>query len=87
MAINSFLCRLALAQFPEDFFTHVFIDEAGHATEPEALIALAGLMNLDNPNGGQVIMAGDPRQLGPVLRSPLAIENGLGKLFQRDMSF
>ncbi|XP_041457695.1 putative helicase MOV-10 [Lytechinus variegatus] len=69
--------RIALAQFPDNFFTHVFIDEAGHATEPEALIALAGVMNLDNPKGGQVILAGDPRQLGPVLRSPLAIENGL----------
>ncbi|XP_030827959.1 putative helicase MOV-10 isoform X2 [Strongylocentrotus purpuratus] len=69
--------RLALAQFPENFFTHVFIDEAGHATEPEALIALAGLINLDNPKGGQIILAGDPKQLGPVLRSPLAIENGL----------
>lgn len=69
--------RLALAQFPQNFFTHVFIDEAGHATEPEALIGLAGLMNLDNPKGGQVVLAGDPRQLGPVLRSPLAIENGL----------
>ncbi|XP_071484918.1 putative helicase MOV-10 [Diadema antillarum] len=69
--------RLALAQFPPDFFTHVVIDEAGHATEPEALIALAGLLSPNNPLGGQVVLAGDPKQLGPVLRSPNAIEHGL----------
>lgn len=69
--------RLGLAELPRNFFTHVFIDEAGHATEPEAVIALAGLLNLDNPDGGQMVLAGDPRQLGPVLRSPLSIDNGL----------
>jgi hypothetical protein len=30
------------AGFPEAHFTHVFVDEAGHAMEPEALISLAG---------------------------------------------
>ena len=76
--------RLALAQFQRGFFTHVFIDEAGHATEPEALIPLPGLLDLDNPNGGQLVMAGDPRQLGPVLRSPHSIENGLGEFLTSD---
>ena len=29
-------------------------------------------------SGGQVVLAGDPKQLGPVLRSPISIEFGLG---------
>lgn len=39
-----------------------------------------GLMEVketDNP-GGQLVLAGDPRQLGPVLRSPLTQKHGLG---------
>lgn len=27
---------------PEDHFTHVFVDEAGHAVETECLVPLAG---------------------------------------------
>lgn len=34
--------RMASADLPENHFTHVFIDEAGHAMEPEAVIAVAG---------------------------------------------
>ncbi len=33
---------MASADLPENHFTHVFIDEAGHALEPEAVIAVAG---------------------------------------------
>ncbi|XP_054251935.1 helicase MOV-10 [Indicator indicator] len=74
--------RLVSANFPPGFFSHVFIDECGQAVEPESVIAIAGLLTpMDqktNPNGGQLVLAGDPQQLGPVLRSPLAIEHGLG---------
>ncbi|XP_050182650.1 helicase MOV-10 [Myiozetetes cayanensis] len=74
--------RLVSANFPPGFFTHVFIDECGHAVEPESVVAIAGLLTpMDektNPKGGQLVLAGDPKQLGPVLTSPLAMEHGLG---------
>ena len=56
------------------------MDESGQATEPETLIAIAGIFEseVDAKDGGQVVLAGDPEQLGPVLRSPLAIRDGLG---------
>jgi hypothetical protein len=59
-------------------FTHVLIDEAGQAMLPEALIPL-GLLSprgsLD-PGWGAVL-CGDPRQLGPVVRSAAAAGAGL----------
>lgn len=71
--------RLVSANFPRDHFTHIFIDEAGHATEPECIIPVAGLLDPDNPIGGQLVLAGDPKQLGPILRSPISQKYGLGK--------
>ena len=68
--------RLASANFPPGHFTHIFIDEAGHAVEPETLIAISGIMEV---NSGQVVLAGDPKQLGPILRSPFTIKYGLGE--------
>ncbi|CAH1266453.1 MOV10 [Branchiostoma lanceolatum] len=67
--------RLASANFPPGHFTHVFIDESGHAVEPEAVIPVSGLLSPES--GGQLVLAGDPKQLGPVLRSPVAIACGL----------
>ncbi|XP_054837044.1 helicase MOV-10 isoform X2 [Eublepharis macularius] len=73
--------RLVSADFPRGYFSHVFIDESGHAVEPESLVAIAGLLAMMDPKtnakGGQLVLAGDPQQLGPILRSPLAIEHGL----------
>lgn len=73
--------RLVTARFPDGHFSHVFVDESGHAVEPECLVAIAGILTpMDretNANGGQLVLAGDPKQLGPVLRSPLAIDHGL----------
>ncbi|XP_072281879.1 helicase MOV-10 [Pyxicephalus adspersus] len=77
--------RLVSANFPSGHFTHVFIDESGHAVEPECVTAIAGI--LDVAKGGQLVLAGDPKQLGPVLRSPLAIEHGLSmSLLERLMN-
>ncbi|KFV10524.1 Putative helicase Mov10l1, partial [Tauraco erythrolophus] len=54
-------------------FTHVIVDEAGQATEPESLIPI-GLISEAN---GQIILVGDPKQLGPVIKSKLALTFGL----------
>ncbi|NXW66608.1 M10L1 helicase, partial [Eurystomus gularis] len=54
-------------------FTHVILDEAGQASEPETLIPI-GLVSEAN---GQVVLVGDPKQLGPVIKSQMALAFGL----------
>uniref|UniRef100_A0A1B6MT70 RNA helicase n=1 Tax=Graphocephala atropunctata TaxID=36148 RepID=A0A1B6MT70_9HEMI len=61
--------------FPRGHFTHVLLDEAGQAMEPEILIPLAFL----HSSYGQAVLAGDPLQLGPVVLSKVAEELGLGE--------
>ncbi|XP_076244861.1 putative RNA helicase armitage [Calliopsis andreniformis] len=63
--------------FPREHFSHVLIDEAGQATEPEIMIPL----NFVHSDHGQVVLAGDPLQLGPVVQSRIA------KIFGLDESF
>ncbi|XP_012289828.3 RNA helicase Mov10l1 [Aotus nancymaae] len=64
-------------------FTHVFVDEAGQASEPECLVPL-GLMS---DVSGQIVLSGDPMQLGPVIKSRLAMAYGLNvSLLERLMS-
>ncbi|XP_074537209.1 putative helicase mov-10-B.2 [Halichoeres trimaculatus] len=67
--------RLVSGGIPVGHFTHIFLDEAGQAAEPECVIAIAGLLS---PGTGQLVLAGDPKQLGPIVRSRLALEHGLG---------
>lgn len=62
----------ALNEF-SDKFDYLFLDEAGHANEPETLIA-ASLLNYN----GCLVLAGDQFQLGPVCVSDLARVHGLG---------
>ncbi|CAL8319741.1 unnamed protein product [Merluccius merluccius] len=68
--------RLVTGGIPPGHFSHVFIDEAGHAVETECIIPIAGLLE---PGSGQVVLAGDPKQLGPILRSPLVQQYGMSK--------
>ncbi|KFP00238.1 Putative helicase Mov10l1, partial [Calypte anna] len=71
-------------------FTHVILDEAGQASEPETLIPI-GLVSESN---AQIVLVGDPKQLGPVIKSNIAQNFGLNmsllerltsrELYQRD---
>ncbi|KAG8905107.1 hypothetical protein FRC01_008474 [Tulasnella sp. 417] len=49
-------------------FDWIFIDEAGQAAEPEVLIPILSLSN-HNTN---VVLAGDHKQLGPIIHSPIS---------------
>ena len=64
-------------------FSHVIVDEAGQASEPECLCSLSGALAPTVAEGGpigagRVVLAGDPHQLGPVLQSKMAADAGLG---------
>ncbi|KII91294.1 hypothetical protein PLICRDRAFT_105552 [Plicaturopsis crispa FD-325 SS-3] len=71
---------------PRGHFSHIFIDEAGQATEPEAMISIKGMAD----NATNIVLSGDPKQLGPMIRSSVARELGLEKsylerLMERDV--
>eukprot|EP00051_Salpingoeca_urceolata_P013023 m.162816 g.162816 ORF g.162816 m.162816 type:complete len:371 (-) comp17674_c0_seq2:128-1240(-) len=59
------------------FFSHIIVDEAAQALEPEMLIAFS-LAQPTTP----VVLAGDPRQLGATVRSPQAAAMGLSTSLQ-----
>ncbi|XP_077974074.1 putative helicase mov-10-B.1 [Styela clava] len=75
--------RLASKSSLSNHFTNIFIDESGQAFEPECLIAVAGNLAV----GGKIVLAGDPKQLGPIVRSPICKTHGLQiSLLERLMS-
>ncbi|KAL9702500.1 hypothetical protein quinque_006018 [Culex quinquefasciatus] len=70
--------RLVQGNMKPNHFRHVFVDECGSASEPATLVALAGLVSKRRKIPASVVLAGDPHQLGPVVRSELAEQMGLG---------
>ncbi|KAG0494866.1 hypothetical protein HPP92_005860 [Vanilla planifolia] len=58
-------------------FSHIFLDEAGQASEPETMVPISTLCVEDTV----VVLAGDPMQLGPVVYSKEAERWGLGKSY------
>lgn len=66
---------------PRGHFTHLFFDEAGHATEPEVMIGIKTMADNDT----NVVLSGDPKQLGPIIRSAVARELGLEKSYLERM--
>lgn len=63
---------LRYAKLDPGYFTHLFIDECGSATEISTLVPIACAPR------AQIILSGDPKQLGPVLISKHASGFGLG---------
>ncbi|VFQ78197.1 unnamed protein product [Cuscuta campestris] len=58
-------------------FSHIFLDEAAQASEPETMIPLSNLLG----NETVFVLAGDPLQLGPIVFSKDAEKYGLGTSF------
>jgi helicase MOV-10 len=59
---------------PRGHFDLIVVDEAGQAFEAEAMAPIGCLLGPQT----QLVIAGDPKQLGPVVHHSLAKENGLG---------
>eukprot|EP00388_Colpodella_angusta_P023267 GDKJ01059418.1.p1 GENE.GDKJ01059418.1~~GDKJ01059418.1.p1 ORF type:complete len:510 (-),score=-7.54 GDKJ01059418.1:80-1609(-) len=57
---------------PTDHFSHLFVDEAGHATEQLLMIA-QNVTSCENETNckTKVVLAGDPKQLGPRVTMPV----------------
>ncbi|KAF7291981.1 RNA helicase [Mycena indigotica] len=68
------------------YYSHIFVDEAGQATEPEVMLPIKSLADVNT----NIVLAGDIKQLGPIVQSSLAASLGLSKsylvrLMQRDI--
>lgn len=59
--IGSFMFK----DLPSNYFTHVFVDEAGQVTEPEVMIPIS-LLDTTNKRS-QIVLFGDPLQVGPTV--------------------
>lgn len=75
VTIGTCYCLGSLAQIelPKGHYTHIIVDEAGQTIEPEIMIP----MTFVNKDSGQIIVAGDPMQLGPVVISKYCVEYGM----------
>jgi helicase MOV-10 len=66
-----------MLNIPAGHFSHIVIDEAAQAEEPLAMIPIILFSNAST----NVILAGDPHQLGPVIKLPYVSRAGLGKSY------
>ncbi|XP_042861099.1 putative helicase mov-10-B.1 [Penaeus japonicus] len=64
--------KIASAALPPGSISYVFLEECGQAMEPEALVGVCGVLGSD----GQLVLSGDPHQLGPVIRNTLCYSDG-----------
>lgn len=64
--------RIRTYKLRSNHFEYLFIDEAGQATETETLIPILVMSGGEEKQiYGQIIIAGDPKQLGPVCQSTI----------------
>jgi helicase MOV-10 len=68
---------LGALDVPVGHFSYIVIDEAAQAEEPLAMIPIMGFSNAYT----NVILAGDPNELGPIIKSATAARAGLGKSY------
>ncbi|XP_070695392.1 putative helicase mov-10-B.1 [Pempheris klunzingeri] len=66
--------RLVTGGIPQGHYSYLFVDEAGQAAETECIVPIAGLLT---PQRCQVVLAGDPKQLGPTIMSRMAKNYGM----------
>jgi helicase MOV-10 len=72
--------RFSFMGVPKGHFNVLVVDEAGHAIEPEVIAVAATLMDYNTTSkkrSGQLLLAGDPKQLGPVISSNVCEKHGL----------
>ena len=62
---------------PVGHFSHIVIDEAAQAEEPLVMIPIMTFSSTYT----NIILSGDPNQLGPIIESPTAARSGLGKSY------
>jgi hypothetical protein len=64
----------------EPHFTHLFIDEAAQATEPETMIPFSVVVDpCIGTRKVEIVLSGDPRQLQPAVYSATAAAAGLNR--------
>jgi len=75
--------KLVNVGVPRGHFDVIVVDEVGQALEPETVAAPASLLG----PAGQLVLGGDPQQLGPIIHSTAAKEHGLAcSLLERLMT-
>ena len=62
---------------PVGHFSHIVIDDAAQAEEPLVMIPIMTFSNAST----NIILAGDPNQVGPNIESPTAARSGLAKSY------
>uniref|UniRef100_A0A1Q3EWY7 Uncharacterized protein n=1 Tax=Culex tarsalis TaxID=7177 RepID=A0A1Q3EWY7_CULTA len=61
--------RLVMFGLPRGHFSHIFIDECGSAKEISCLVPIASFgTGKDEATTTSIVLAGDPKQLGPVIQ-------------------